>query len=125
MTEGEYTSTLAIDAVVQTLVPRLIGWGQYREGDLQVYYFLSDYHSMNFPREPEPIRFANTLANLRTRGKSPTGRFGFPVPTALGKFARTVRWHSIYKASHSPPHSPHFEISSHSNIFQNISTDGP
>jgi protein-ribulosamine 3-kinase len=47
---------------------------------------------MNFSLEPDPVRFAKKLAKLHTRGKSPTGMFGFTVPTALGKFERTVRW---------------------------------
>jgi protein-ribulosamine 3-kinase len=93
MTAGEYASALAIDAVVPTLVPKPIGWGQYEEGDSHVYFILSDYHDMSFPpRGPDPSHFAKKLANLHSRGKSPTGKFGFVLPTALGKFERTVTW---------------------------------
>jgi protein-ribulosamine 3-kinase len=72
-------------------VPKPIGWGQYYDGDSQVYFILSDYHDMT-SQEPDPTCFAKKLADLHTQGKSPTGNFGFAVPTALGKFERTVTW---------------------------------
>jgi protein-ribulosamine 3-kinase len=96
MTEGEYHSARTIDAVVRTLVPKSVTWGQYYDGDSQVCFIVSDYHSMNFSADPDPVQFAEKLFNLPTKGESPNGMFGFAVPTALGKFERTVRWETSW-----------------------------
>ncbi|KAJ6036426.1 hypothetical protein N7540_000705 [Penicillium herquei] len=40
---------------------------------------------------PEPEGFAAKVAELHTEGKSPTGMFGFFVPTACGTFERTLQ----------------------------------
>jgi protein-ribulosamine 3-kinase len=47
---------------------------------------------MDLEREPDRSAFAEKLALLHTRGKPPTGKFGFGVPTALRKVERTVVW---------------------------------
>jgi protein-ribulosamine 3-kinase len=77
---------------VPNLVPKAAAWGQYLEEDSEVYFFLGDYHDMDLSAAPEPRDFMEKLAELHTKGKSPTGMFGFEVPTVLGKFERTVRW---------------------------------
>jgi protein-ribulosamine 3-kinase len=92
MTEGKYQSARAINAVVTTLVPQPISWGQYHDRDSPVYFIVSSYHAMNFSANQDPSHFAKKLADLHTKGNSPTGMFGFPIPTFLGKFARTVKW---------------------------------
>jgi protein-ribulosamine 3-kinase len=73
-------------------VPKATAWGQYLEGDSEVYFLLGDYHNMDFSTAPDPANFISKLAALHTKSKSPTGMFGFHVPTALGKFTRTVKW---------------------------------
>lgn len=92
MTEGEYHSAAAINAVVPEFVPETAGWGDYHDGESQVYFFLGGYHDMDRSAAPEPVDFITQLAGLHSKGRSPTGMFGFPVPTACGIFERTVTW---------------------------------
>lgn len=43
ITEGEFHSASAIDAVMPGLVPKATGWGQYDVGEkTHVYFFLGD-----------------------------------------------------------------------------------
>jgi protein-ribulosamine 3-kinase len=92
MTQGEYTSALSICAIVPDLVPRPVAWGQYHEDDSDVYFIPSVFHTMDLTRESDPDQFAEKLFQLHTKGRSQNGMFGFPVPTALGKFERSVMW---------------------------------
>jgi protein-ribulosamine 3-kinase len=59
----------------------LLPWGLPRHGSL--------YNS-----RPQQIYIKISL--VAQKSKSPTGMFGFGVPTALGKFERTVRWESSW-----------------------------
>ena len=92
LAEGEYCSASAINEVLQGFVPRAVGWGDYYDGESQVYFFLGDYHDMDLSGAPEPVSFTSQLAELHSKGKSPIGMFGFPVTTVLGIFERTVNW---------------------------------
>lgn len=47
---------------------------------------------MDFEEAPEPASFTTQIAELHSKGNSPTGMFGFPVPTVLGMSERTVIW---------------------------------
>ncbi len=47
---------------------------------------------MDFTVAPEPEDLMSQIAELHQKGTSPNGMFGFPVPTVLGKFERTVTW---------------------------------
>jgi protein-ribulosamine 3-kinase len=77
---------------VPGLVPQATGWGEYHDGDTQIHFFLGDYHDMDLSAAPEPVSFVERIAKLHAKGKSPTGMFGFPVSTVLGKFERTTTW---------------------------------
>ena len=57
---------------------------------LQVYFFLGDYHAMDFSTPPESSRFASQIAELHQKGTSPIGVFGFPTPTVCSITERTV-----------------------------------
>ncbi|KAL8940034.1 MAG: hypothetical protein Q9211_002465 [Gyalolechia sp. 1 TL-2023] len=92
LVEGEYYSASTIEAVVPGLVPKPAGWGVYNDGESQVYFYLADFHDMDLSVAPEPEYLISRIAELHQRGTSPNGMFGFPVPTVLGKFERTVTW---------------------------------
>ncbi|OQE43171.1 hypothetical protein PENCOP_c003G07814 [Penicillium coprophilum] len=47
---------------------------------------------MDLRAPPEPEPFVAKVAELHSKGISPTGMFGFPVPTVCGIFERTVTW---------------------------------
>jgi protein-ribulosamine 3-kinase len=91
-TEGEYQSASAINSVVPGFGPTPTGWGKYRRGESLVYFILAEYHDMNLSVAPEPVSFTTRLTELHSKGKSPTGMFGFPVPTVIGRHQRTVTW---------------------------------
>lgn len=95
MTEGEYHSASAINAAVPGFAPNAVGWGVYHNGESKVYFYLSDYHDMDLKVAPEPASFTARVAELHSNGKSPTGMFGFPIPTVCGIFERTVTWEEM------------------------------
>lgn len=97
--EGEYHSASAIDAVVPNLVPKAVGWGEYFDGEATVYFFLGDFHDLDFSASPDPSRFTSQIAKLHRTGVSPTGMFGFPVLTVIGKMERTVTWEKNWAKS--------------------------
>ena len=99
LVEGEYHSAKAIDAIMPGLVPRPAGWGEYENDATQEHFFLGDFHDMYLLTPPEPVHFMSQLAELHKRGKSPNGMFGFHVPTAFGKFERTVTWETSWAKS--------------------------
>ena len=70
--------------MVSGLVPKATGWGEYHNGESQVYFFLGNYHDMDFSTPPEPGRFMSQIAELHQRGTSPNGMFGLPIPTVCG-----------------------------------------
>lgn len=96
MTKGEYHSALTIREVVSDLVPKPAGWGEYTDGQTQVYFYLADFHDMDLRAAPDPRKFTGKIAELHSKGKSPTGKFGFHVPTVLGIFERTVTWETSW-----------------------------
>ncbi|KAF2435950.1 hypothetical protein EJ08DRAFT_580000 [Tothia fuscella] len=96
LTDGEYHSASAINEVIADLVPKAIGRGDYHDGESQVYFFLGAFHDMDLSTAPEPASFTSKIAELHSKGKSPSGKFGFMVPTVLGIFERTVKWETSW-----------------------------
>ncbi|KAF1836459.1 hypothetical protein BDW02DRAFT_615948 [Decorospora gaudefroyi] len=67
LVEEEYHSACAINEIVPGLVPQAAGWGEYREGDTKVFFFLGDYHDMDLSAAPEPSwakSFAHQLEDV-------------------------------------------------------------
>lgn len=89
----------AIDGVVSGLVPKAAGWGEYFDEGSQVYFYLGDFHDMDFSVPPEPTNIMSKIAELHQRGVSPNGMFGFPVTTVCGIMERTVTWEKSWAAS--------------------------
>ena len=101
MAEGEFHSASAIDAVISELVPKAVGWGHYKNHNLQdVYFFLGDFHDMVLTEEPpDPAHFMSQIAMMHQKGTSPNGMFGFPVATVCGIMERTVTWEQSWAKS--------------------------
>lgn len=98
MVEGEYFSTAAIDALIPGLVPKPAGWGKYKEGTSDIYFYLGDFVDMEF-EAPDPVKFTSRIVELHQKGTSPNGMFGFPVATVCGKMQRTVNWETSWAKS--------------------------
>lgn len=99
LAEGEFYSASDINRVVKGLVPTPIGWGQYPNGDTTVYFFLGAFHDMDLSTPPEPEEFIALVTRLHSKGASPNGMFGYPVPTVCGKMERTVTWEESWAKS--------------------------
>lgn len=88
---GEFTSMTKIHSLVPRLVPAPHGWGKYKTGSPDTYFFLSDFVDMD-TSAPEPAQFTARLAELHRKSISPTGMFGFKVTTCDGRLPHTVAW---------------------------------
>jgi protein-ribulosamine 3-kinase len=56
LSESEFHSASAIDAVVPDLVPKAVGWGHYQNPKSQdVYFFLGDFHDIVLTEEPPDL----------------------------------------------------------------------
>lgn len=100
LAEGEYHSAATITNIVEGLVPKPIGWGQYlNDNDTHIYFYLSAFHDLDFSTPPEPEPFMSTVAELHSKGTSPNGMFGYPVPTVCGIMERTVTWEKSWAKS--------------------------
>jgi protein-ribulosamine 3-kinase len=81
-----------MNAAAPGVVPEPVGWGSYTVDDQEHYFFLGHYHNMDLTAAPDPSIFAEKVATFHQNGTSPNGKFGFPVPTAIGKIERVVTW---------------------------------
>lgn len=81
------------------LVPEPVGWGMYTLDGREYYFYVGHYHDLDLSAAPDPIAFAARVAEFHSNGKSPTGMFGFPVPTTIGIMQRTVDWDSSWANS--------------------------
>lgn len=88
---GEFTSVTQIHSLIPGLVPTPHGWGKYKAGSPDTYFFLSDFLDMDMSA-PEPAQFTKRVAELHRKSNSPNGMFGFEVTTCDGKLPHTVAW---------------------------------
>lgn len=72
-------------------VPKPYAWGKFQRQDPETYFFLCDFIHMS-NELPEPVQFCSKLAELHRRSTSPTGKFGFHIPTCHGRFQQAVGW---------------------------------
>lgn len=99
LAEGEFHSATNINSVVPGFVPKAIGWGEYDNQGTTTYFFLGVFYDMDFSTPPEPYEIMSMVSELHSRGTSPNGMFGYPVPTVCGRMERTVSWTSSWAES--------------------------
>lgn len=92
MLRGEYESSKVVHGVMNDFLPKPYGFGKYKVQDPPTYFYLSAFVDMNVIKAPDPVEFTKRLAQLHKLSESPTGKFGFAVPTCDGQVARTVDW---------------------------------
>ena len=90
MMSGEFTSMTAIYNATPHFAPRPIAWGTYAS-DPDTHFFLCSFHEIS-GELPDIDRFCENLASLHRNGKSPTGRYGFPVSTFQGNLPQDNTW---------------------------------
>lgn len=76
---------------VSALIPKPHAWGKLTTQYPPTYFFLCDFVNIS-DRLPDPVTVGARLAELHQKSVSPTGKFGFHVPTYDGKLPQTVDW---------------------------------
>ncbi|OAQ71761.1 fructosamine kinase [Purpureocillium lilacinum] len=97
MFRGEFEGMTAIYKTAPTFAPEPIAWGSCRDAT-GVYFFLSDFIDMADGDLPEPAAFCSQLATLHRNSVSPTGKFGFHVPTCNGNIPQRNGWWDSWEA---------------------------
>ena len=83
---GEFASMTALHAANPELTPQPIAVGTY-DSDPSLHFFLCEFVDMTDDL-PDLHNFPEALAKLHRNGVSPTGQFGFGVPTCMGNGRR-------------------------------------
>ena len=78
---------------------RDMGSSGEKQEDNNTYFLLNDFRDMDFEGLPDPEKLLSMLAQMHTKGTSPDGKFGFPVPTVCGRMQRTVTWEDSWAKS--------------------------
>ena len=73
-----------IDTTVPGLAPKPYGYGRLRHTHQPTCFFICEFVNIS-DALPDPIRFGARLTELHKTFVSPTGRFGFYIPTYDGK----------------------------------------
>lgn len=97
MVFGEYTSMATLYKTLPKFVPTPIGCGTYASNP-DIHFFLCELINMT-DDIPEIQGFTETLAELHTKGISPTGKYGFEVPTYKGTIPQYTEWHDTWEES--------------------------
>lgn len=91
--EGEFTAMSELYKTSPDFVPKPHSWGKFKTEDK--YFFLAHFIQMR-DRMPNPRKLCLKLAELHEKSESPTGKFGFHVPTCQGRTAQAVSWESSW-----------------------------
>ena len=91
--EGEFNAMTELYKTMPSLVPQPFTWGKFKLSAVDTYFFLCDFVDMD-NRLPDPGRLCSRVAELHRSSASPTGKFGFQIPTCHGKYKQFVEWDS-------------------------------
>lgn len=87
---GECTAIATIDFLCPGMVPKPLGWGKFRVGYPETYFFIEDFKDMELGL-PDPVKLAQRAVQLHSN-KSRNGMFGFDVTTFNGKLNHVTKW---------------------------------
>ncbi|KAI0015389.1 Fructosamine kinase-domain-containing protein [Xylariomycetidae sp. FL0641] len=90
MMEGEYTSLSAIRDVVPSFAPQPHGRGKLKSSEAS--FLIMDFLDLDKAVLPDPKALCARLVDLHLKSVSPTGRFGFHMPTCHGKNVQPNTW---------------------------------
>jgi fructosamine-3-kinase len=113
MVNGEFESMTALQNIVPGSVPRPIAWGSY-ETVPDTYFFLCEFRDMTGDL-PDEKNFTSCLAKIHMNSQSPTGKFGFHVPTYGGTLSQENEWSDSWEAffAKGMRHTLEYEILAH------------
>ncbi|KAL6721261.1 hypothetical protein ACLMJK_000363 [Lecanora helva] len=95
MMEGEYASMTELYNTMPSFVPKPLAWGKYHIETPPTYFFLCNFIEIS-DRLPDPGLLCTNLVELHQKSASPTGKFGFHVPTCQGKTPQRTEWESSW-----------------------------
>ena len=93
--KGEYYAMVELWKTVPSLVPKAIGYGKFKVESPTTYFLLIEFVNIS-DRLPDPAKLGAQIAELHRTSISPTGKFGFNVPTYDGRLPQTVDWDSSW-----------------------------
>ena len=93
LTQSAFTSESTAYQFIPEHVPRPIARGTYKSRP-DVHFFLAEFFEMIEDDIPRPDSYMSAVAALHSRsmGKSPNGKFGFPVNTRFGNLEQDNSW---------------------------------
>ncbi|KAK7953652.1 Major facilitator superfamily transporter, partial [Apiospora saccharicola] len=93
MMQASFQAESILHEFIPEFSPKPIVVGTY-ESDQNMHFFLSDFIEMIEDDIPSPESYMAAVVALHDRsfGKSPDGRFGFPIPTRFGDLEQTNLW---------------------------------
>ena len=95
MMSGELASMTAICTATPNFAPVPIAWGTY-SSDPNIHSFLCSFHEM-LTESPDIQPFCASVAALHRNGKSPAGKYGFPVCTFQGNLPQDNTWTNTWE----------------------------
>lgn len=98
MMKGTFEAETALHTFIPDRVPRPIAWGTHAD-DADTHFYMSGFIEMyeDLPSASGWARAVSTL-HLNSMGNSPTGQFGFQVPTHLANVAINNTWNPSWEA---------------------------
>ena len=94
---GEYLAMSKLHKTLPDSTPRPRAWGKLAMKSPPTYFFLCDFVDIS-QGLPDPVILGRRISELHKWSTSPTGKFGFHVPTYDGRFPQTVDWDSSWPA---------------------------
>lgn len=107
---GAFASERAFYEYAPKNIPKPIAWGNYKS-DQDTWFYLAEHHNM-VEKVPDPQKFVSIIAKIHqeSMGKSPTGKFGFDVPTHLANITVENGWEKTWEIFFSKAMHSMFEI---------------
>ncbi|KAM0335762.1 hypothetical protein ACHAQA_000812 [Verticillium albo-atrum] len=96
--QAHWTSETSLYRFIPDFMPKPVGTGSY-EGQLDVYFFVMEFVDMVDEDMPsaEAYMAAPIMLYQKSVGKSPGGKFGFPVKTRFGDMEQDNDWESSWE----------------------------
>ncbi|KAI9750614.1 MAG: hypothetical protein M1815_001699 [Lichina confinis] len=93
--KGEFIAQSELYKTIPNNIPKPYAWGKCQEQSPPTYFFISQYVDVDNVL-PDPAKLCSVLADLHQKSASPTGQFGFHIPTYDGKLPQAVGWDSSW-----------------------------
>ena len=94
--QQERLTVTALHKAIPDSSPAPIAWGTYASNP-DIHFFLSYFVDM-IDEVPDIQALMTRVAELHTKGISPTGKYGFPVPTYMRQMPQYTAWTGSWEA---------------------------